>query len=77
MLLLIFIQTLQRSSHGKFGAYQKWEPAGRKGVFGNFWKGFDKSPRLIVMNIDWEQFFLKSFEILHSVRGLYDKLSAS
>ena len=35
--------------------------------------GLAKSPRLIVLNIDWVQFVLKNCEILHSVRGLYDK----
>ena len=39
--------------------------------------GFAKSPRLIVLNIDRVQFVLKNCEILHSVRGLYDKYSAS
>ena len=43
------------------------------GDFGNFLNGFAKSPQLIVLNIDWVQFVLKNFEILHSVRGLYDK----
>ena len=33
--LLMFIQT-SNSSHCKFGACQKWEPAGRIGDFGNF-----------------------------------------
>ena len=60
--------------HCKFGARQKWEPAGRIGNFGNFLNGFTNSPRLIVLNIDWVQFVLKNCEILHSVRGLYDKL---
>ena len=44
--------------------------------YGWFWKflnGSAKSPRLIVLNIDWVQFVLKSCEIPHSVRGLYDK----
>ena len=45
--------------------------------FWKFWNGFAKSPRLIVLNIDWVQFVLKNCEILHSVRGLYDKYSAS
>ena len=53
--------------------YQKWEPDGRIGDFGNFLNGFSKSTRLIVLNIDWVQFVLKNCEILHSVRGLYDK----
>ena len=57
----------------KFGACQKLEPAGRIGDFGNFLNGFAKSPRLIVLNIDWVQFVLKNCEIPHSVRGLYDK----
>ena len=67
---------LKRNSinvHCKFGARQTWEPAGRIGDFGHFFNGFAKSPRLIVLNIDWVQFALKSCEILHSVRGLYDK----
>ena len=64
--LLMFIQTLEHSSHCKFGACQKWEPAGRIGDFGNFSNGFAKSPRLIVLNIDWMQFVLKNCEILHS-----------
>ena len=42
--LLMFIQTL--SSHCKFGASQKWEPAGPTGNFGNF-NGFAKSPRVL------------------------------
>ena len=40
--------------------------------FGNFLDGFPKSQGLIVLNIDWVQFVLKTREILHSVRGLYD-----
>ena len=77
--LLMFIQTIDHNSHCKFGACQKlWEPAGRIGDFGNFLNGFAKSPRLIVLNIDWVQFVLENCEILHSmVRGLYDKYSAS
>ena len=47
---------------------QKWQPAGRTADFGNFLNGFAKSPRLIVLNIDWVQFVLP-----YSVRGLYDK----
>ena len=43
------------------------------GDFGNVLNGFAKSPRLIVLNIDKVQFFLKNCEIPHSVRGLYDK----
>ena len=42
-----------------------------------FWKVFSnvfaKSTRLIVLDIDWVQFVLKNCEILHSVRGPYDK----
>ena len=58
----------------KFGARQKWEPAGRINIdFGNFLNGFDKSQGLIVLNIDWMHFVTKNCEILHSVRGLYDK----
>ena len=67
---------LKRNSinvHCKFGACQKWELAGRISDFGNFLKRFAKSPQLIVLNIDWVQFVLKNCEILHSVRGLYDK----
>ena len=56
--LLMFIQTLYHSSHWKFGA-------GRIGNFGNILNGFAKSPRLIVLNIDWVQFVLKNCEILH------------
>ena len=61
--------------HCNFGARQKWEPAGRKGDFGIFFNAFAKSPGLIVLNIDWVriQIVLKNYEILHSVRGLYDK----
>ena len=57
--LLMFIQT-SNSSHCKFGACQKWEPAGRIGDFGNFLNGFAKSQRLIVLNIDWVQLFWKT-----------------
>ena len=63
----MFIQTIYHSSHCKFVAYQKWEPAGRMGDFGNF----------LVLNIDWVQFVSKNCEILHPVRGLYDKYSAT
>ena len=45
------------------------------GIF--FFNGSAKSPRLIVLNIDWVLFVLKNCEILHSVRGLYDKYSTS
>ena len=49
----------------KFGACQKLEQAGRMGDFGNWsW-------------IEWMQFVLKNCELLHFVRGLYDKNSAS
>ena len=41
--------------------------------FGNFLNGSAKFQGLIVLNIDWVQFVLKNCEILHSVRGLYDK----
>ena len=73
---------LKRNSfnvHWKFGACQKWEPAGRIGDFGNFLNGFAKSPRVLctVLNIEWVQFVLKNWDILHFVRGLYDKNSAS
>ena len=67
---------LKRNSinvHCKFGAHQKWEPAGCMGDFGNFLNGFAKSPRLIVLNIDFLQFVVKNCEILYSVRGLCDK----
>ena len=58
----------------QIGAYQKWEPDGRKGNFGKFVMGFAKSrPQLIVLNIDWVQVVVKNCKILHSVRGLYDK----
>ena len=67
--LLKFIQTFDHTD----GSHKKWEPAGRMGDFGIFLNGFAKSPRLIVLNIDWVQFLLKNCEILHSVRGLYDK----
>ena len=71
----VFLVMLKRNSidhHYKFGARQKWEPAGRIGDFINFLNGFAKSPRLIVLNTDWVQFVLKNYEILHSVRGLHD-----
>ena len=71
--LLMFIRTRHHSSLWKFGACQKWEPVDRIGNFGNVLNGFAKSPRLIVLNIDWVQFVLKNCEIPHSVRGLYDK----
>ena len=72
---LIMLKRYCINVHCKFGARQKWELAGRIGDFGNFWNGLIKSPRLIVLNIliDWVQFVLKNCEILHSVRGLYDK----
>ena len=65
--------------HWKFGACQKWQPAGRIGDFGNFLNGFAKSPRVLrtVLNIESVQFVLKNCEILHFVWGLYDKNSAS
>ena len=50
---------------------QKWESAGRIGDFGNFLNGLAKSPR--VLRSSW----IVQFEILHSVRGLYDKNSPS
>ena len=59
--------------HCKFGAHQKWEPAGRIGDFENFLNSFVKTPRLIVLNIDLVQFVLKNCKMLHSVWGLYDK----
>ena len=67
---------LKRNSvnvHCKFGARQKWDPDGRTGDFRNFSNGFAKSPRLMVLNIDWVQFVLKNCEILHFLRGLCDK----
>ena len=69
----MFVQTIEHSLYCKFGACQKWQPAGPIGDFGDFLNGFAKSPRLIVLNIDGVQFVLKNCEILHSVRGLYDK----
>ena len=73
-----FVIMLKRNSikfhstpHWRLALY-KWEPAGRMGDFGKL-NGFAKSPRLIVLNIDWAQFVLKNCEIPHSVRALYDK----
>ena len=65
--------------HWKFGACQKWQPAGRIGDFGNFLNSFAKRPRVLrtALNIEWVQFVLKNCEILHFVWGLYDKNSAS
>ena len=68
--LLMFIQTLDTA---RLPICQKWEPVGRRGDFGNVLNGFAKSPRFVVLNIDWVQFVLKNCEILHSVRGLYAK----
>ena len=68
--LLMFTQTLDQLA---LQFCQKWEPAGRIGDFGNFFNGFAKCPRLIVLNIDWVQFVLKNCELVHSVRGLYDR----
>ena len=51
----------------KFGAHQKWELAGSLGDFGNSLNDFAKSLQLIVLNIEWVQFVLKNYEILHSV----------
>ena len=73
----MFIQTVYQSSHCKFGVCQKWEPAGCIGDIENVLNSFAKSPWLIFLNIDWVQFLLNNREILHSVRGLYDKYSAS
>ena len=68
---------LKRNSinvHCKFGARQKWEPAGRIGDFGNFLNGFAKSPRLIVLNIDWVEFVSKIVKyFILSQLGLYDE----
>ena len=62
----------------KFGACQKLEPAGRIGDFGHFLNCFAESTRAsMVLSIEWMQFVLKNCEILHFVRGLYDKNSAS
>ena len=64
----------------KFGACQKLEPAGRIDDFGNFLNGFANEKYTLasmVLNIEWIQFSLKNCEILHFVRGLYDKNSAS
>ena len=65
--------------HWKFGGGQQWEPAGRKGDFGNFLNSFAKSPRVLrtVLNIECVQFVLKNCEMLHFVCGLYHKNSAS
>ena len=63
--LLMLIQTLYHSWHWKFGSCQKWEPAGRVGNFGNVLNGFAKSPRLVVLNIDWVQLVLKNCKVLH------------
>ena len=68
--LLMFIQILDTA---RLPICQKWEPVGRRGDFGNVLNGFAKSPRFVVLNIDWVQFVLKNCEILHSVRGLYAK----
>ena len=53
-----FFIMLKRNSfnvHWKFGACQKWEPAGRTGDFGNFLNAFAKSPRVLclLLNIEW------------------------
>ena len=69
----IMLKSNSINVHCKFGALQKCELAGGIGDFGNFLNVFAKSPQLIVLNIDWVQFVLKNYEILHSVRGLYDK----
>ena len=63
--------------HCKFGARQRWELAGRIGDFGNVFNGFAKSPRLIVLNIDWVQFVLKNCEILHSAEVCMIKSTVS
>ena len=50
------------------------------GDFGNFFNCLAKSPRLlrsIVLNIKWVHFALQNCEILHSVRDLNDRNSAS
>ena len=53
-----FFIMLKRNSfnvHWKYGACQKWEPAGRIGDFGNFLNAFAKSPRVLrlLLNIEW------------------------
>ena len=46
------------------------------GIF--FYDGLAKPTRAsIVLNIEWVPFVLQNCEILHPVRGLYDKNSAS
>ena len=61
------------------GGCQKWEPAGRFGDFENFFNDFAKSPRVLPSSwiFKWVKFVLQNSEILHSLRGLYDKFSAS
>ena len=55
-----------RLSKVRTGCPKRW--------FGKFVRGFAKSrQQLIVLNIDWVQVVVKNCEILHSVRGLYDK----
>ena len=75
---------LKRNSfnvHWKFGACQKWEPAGRIGDFGIFWTVLLKAHVCFVRfwkkMIEWVQFVLENCEILHFVWGLYDENSAS
>ena len=61
---------------------QTWEPAGRIGDFGDFFKKVlvkSKPTRAsIVLNTEWVQFVLQNCEtLMHSPRGLYDKNAAS
>ena len=53
---------------------EKWESAGRIGDLGNFLNGLAKSPRVLRSSWIVNEY---NFQILHSVRGLYDKNSAS
>ena len=65
--LLLFIQTLH-----------SLQLAGRYiGDFGNFFSGFAKSPRVLRSSWILNECNICIAEILHSVRGLYDKNSAS
>ena len=69
-LLRFWFQTdLGRENSPSYLKLQAWETFS--------YHGYAKSPRLNVLNIDWVEFVLKNCEILHSVRGLYDKYSAS
>ena len=71
----MFIQTLDPQL-----VPQKWESAGCIDDFGIFFNGLAKTQPTrasIVLNIEWMQFVLQNCEMLHSVRGLYDKDRAS